>query len=528
MTWIMAEKKGSFFLNVVSIIGAILVLVGIAWIIAYNWHSIPDFLKVSILVFATLLAFVVGVLVRTQEHEYVARALIFLGGGMYVLSVFLISQIYSTITTLQDWTWLFLFCWVFLIFIAYVLNSPENLLGGIVLFFPWLIMQYMVTVEDTIRDSGAMVIIFVFIFLTMGLLLYGLNIFHKAIKHPFANLYRFWTVFYFFVIFYLLSFQSIQPLLGAYEFDASAFSLFLILFIVVSYAIFIFSILFAASKRELDIREIMIFIGVFILLFILVLFTKSAAGAIGACSPTQCYNFEKLAECNSAPANFNCEWIVRDNGVGYCEIKNCYNYDTESLCNAALSTLGCEWQSQNNAKGYCQEFDCYNLNESSCNSAPSGAKCNWVGGRCEREYKEIAADSLYDTCRTHNNQKDSCLSETGCSWGTGGYIESIVGRDNLMPFGVWVLWLIINVFFIGFIILILWYGQFVGSTKIINLGLIAFILEIISRYIGFWMNFSGYLAFSILAILGGMILILGAWLIPKWRKNLIIEAQQEI
>ena len=50
-------------------------------------------------------------------------------------------------------------------------------------------------------------------------------------------------------------------------------------------------------------------------------------------------------------------------------------------------------------------------------------------------------------------------------------------------------------------------------------------LEIISRYIGFWMDFRGYLSFSILAIIGGILLIIGAWLIPKWRAQLLEESE---
>jgi len=52
------------------------------------------------------------------------------------------------------------------------------------------------------------------------------------------------------------------------------------------------------------------------------------------------------------------------------------------------------------------------------------------------------------------------------------------------------------------------------------------VLEIISRYIGFWMGFRGYFAFSMLAILGGLMLIFGAILIPKWRRKILEQARQ--
>ena len=102
-----------------------------------------------------------------------------------------------------------------------------------------------------------------------------------------------------------------------------------------------------------------------------------------------------------------------------------------------------------------------------------------------------------------------------------GYLGIFGGESGSLPIGVWLLWITINIFFIVVIVLTLGYGQFVDSNKIINLGLIFFVLDIITRYIGFWFDFQGYLAFSILAILGGIILILMSWLIPKWRKKLI-------
>jgi len=54
----------------------------------------------------------------------------------------------------------------------------------------------------------------------------------------------------------------------------------------------------------------------------------------------------------------------------------------------------------------------------------------------------------------------------------------------------------------------------------------AFSLEIISRYIGFWLDFKGYFAFSILAILGGLMLIFGARLIPKWRRKILEKTKR--
>ena len=47
-----------------------------------------------------------------------------------------------------------------------------------------------------------------------------------------------------------------------------------------------------------------------------------------------------------------------------------------------------------------------------------------------------------------------------------------------LPTSLWFLWILNNIAFIGFIVLILWYGQKVGSTKIVNIAIFAFIIDI--------------------------------------------------
>ena len=129
---------------------------------------------------------------------------------------------------------------------------------------------------------------------------------------------------------------------------------------------------------------------------------------------------------------------------------------------------------------------------------------------------------MYQICSENNNQKSSCLENKLCNWQPS---YSWWGSAGQLPTIYWILWILNNIVFIGFIILIIWYGQKIGSTKIVNLSFNVFILDILSRYIGFWMDFKGYFAFSILAILGGLMLIGGAWLIPKIRKKLLEQTK---
>lgn len=379
------NKRGSAFVNIIATIGAVLIFVGIAWLIAKNWHQIPNAIKVLILVFATLTSFVSGVLLRQHEHEGVGRSLITLGALLYILSLFLISQIYHLATSMQHYAWLLFFAWTIIFITAYFLNSKENLVVSMLTFFPWVVLQYWSSISRLSLDSpGGPIFSFILIFLGAGALLYGLSIFHNSIKHKFTNIYRFWTVFYFLLIFYILSFQSFLPVLSEYSFEGGAFSVFFVLFIILCFFGFIAGSLFATSKNSVSIKEIAGFLGILAVSFILVLLTKVGAGA-----------------------------------------------------------------------------------------------------------------------------------------STGFF-----GISRGLPTSLWLLWILNNFVFIGFIILIIWYGQKIGSTKIVNLGLVTFILEIVTRYIGFWFDFRGYFAFSVLAILGGLMLILGAWLIPKWRKKLLDETKQ--
>jgi uncharacterized membrane protein len=466
------DKKENIFFRIISLMGAILIFVGIAWIIAKNWHQIPDLLKVFILVFSTFVAFASGIFFRLYNYEGTGRGLIALGAGLYLLSLFLISQIYHLATTTQHYAWLLFFGWTIILAIAYLLESPENLVFSLILFFCWIGLQYISSVTNLVILNALGI---VFLYLSAGVLLYSLSIWHNSVKHAYTNIYRFWAVFYFLFIFYILSFQSILPILANYSFEGGIFTIFLLSFILISFFSFVISILFASSKGNIKIKEILIFIGLIFLLFIFVFASKPAAGMIGSCYLENCYNFETSSQCNSAPGQLNCIW----------------NDEFDS----------------------CNRFNCWGLDKIECDLS----KCKFENNRCMHEQEN---NNLYEICED-NDVRDACLSNEMCSWRAGYWS---IGKK--LPFSTWVLWSIINVFFILFIVLILGYGQLVSSIPIINLGMGFFILNILTRYIGFWMDFKGYFAFSILAILGGILLIFGSWLIPKWRKNLLNRTNQ--
>jgi uncharacterized membrane protein len=474
------EEKSSKFISVISIIGAILILVGFAWLVAKNWHQMHWILKILILVTATLAAFFSGVMLRERNHEGVGRSLITLGGLLYILSLFLISQIFHVESSFQGYAWLLLLSWTVVMLTAYLLNSPENLVVSMIAFFPWVITQYIASVEHT-RISDPILSI-ILIFLGAGMLLFGLSLFHGAKSHRFTNIYRWWTVFYFLAIFYVLSFQTLLPVLSDYSVHPAAFSAFLVLFVVLCLGGFAFSAIYASRQDPSVPKQIMVFVGVLAILLLLILATKVGEGKSGRCYLKSCYEYGTESECSSSPAEMTCQWRV-EMGRAECVKRSCYLYTDEASCNSKSDNLECMWESS----GHCHEL-------------------NW-----DRE----------DFCHTHENQKEDCLAQRYCTWSP----SYRTGASGGLPTSLWLLWLLNNLAFIGFIILAIWYGQRIGSTKVINLALAAFILEIISRYIGFWMDLRGYFAFSMLAILGGALLIAGAWKIPQWRKRLIEKAR---
>lgn len=472
------EKKSVKFISVIATIGAILIFIGFAWLIAKNWHQIPSALKVVILVGATLGAFTGGVLMKTNNHEGVGRSLLVLGALLYILSIFLISQTYHLATTMQHYTWMVFLAWTVIMLTSYLLDSKENLVLSMWIFFPWLIMQYYLSVMNKNIEFG-FIMAFVFLFIGMGALLYGLSIIHKSLKHRFANVYQYWTVFYFLLIVFLLSFQMIIPFF-VMGFEIAAMTPFVIIMIILCIAIFIIGAILGLKSQIITPKDILIVACIIIAIFILTLLPQVTKGTAGTCMIKSCYDYNTKELCESSPNEVYCEWTDKYSGKEYCAQINCYQYNNESEC--ALQS-GCKWQDT-----FC----------SSVKLMETGAMC-----------------------RNFDNEKQNCESDSLCQWHP---IYPRMGSGNLTG-GQYFLWILNNILLIGFIIFIVWYGQQIGDKKIVNLAIFFFVIDIISRYIGFWMDFSGYLGFSLLSIIGGILLILGAWLIPKWRRKLLDDTK---
>jgi uncharacterized membrane protein len=88
----------------------------------------------------------------------------------------------------------------------------------------------------------------------------------------------------------------------------------------------------------------------------------------------------------------------------------------------------------------------------------------------------------------------------------------------------YLIWILINILYIGLIILLAEYGVWTKNNAIINNCFLAFIITIVARYIGFIMDYGGYLGFAVVSIIGGVIIIFGGIYIEKWRRKVLVEA----
>ena len=500
-------KRGKFnFLGTVSFMGAVLILLGLAWIVASNWHSMPSFFKIIILISSTLAALVFGEILKNNGREFTGRSLLFLGGGFYVLSVFLISQIFFTQSSLQGTVNLILLCWPVLFLIAYFLDSIENLIGGFIVFGVWIIFQYAVLVDG---DDVMFTMILLFVFL--GMLLYGLKQLHKTYNHRFYKVYNFWTAFYILLGTFLLTFQIIlSEWIIRPSGSLGIFNPFFLFVAAGSTIFFISSMVFCIGKNPEERKEIFYFI-IIIFIVLLSISLVRLSGNIGSSDDSSegyCYEDFSVDSCsriydlNSCNSNSECTWATAGNGNCELNYSNNVNNKPSEIC------------SNINGVEVCVKFSCrgFNQNHSECEVMDEYG-CYWRElGTCRNTDQVLKAAN---SCRDFDS-KNSC-EESGCIWR-----ERFNYKTWLNPFS-YTLWLLYNVFFIALIILLIGHGKKTNQPKIVNMAFVFFVAEIFSRYVGFMIDLSGYLGFSILLILGGIVLIAGAYLIQKYWKHEIKE-----
>ena len=157
-------------------------------------------------------------------------------------------------------------------------------------------------------------------------------------------------------------------------------------------------------------------------------------------------------------------------------------------------------------------MNCYQYQISAdCESKKDKLNCTWKPNYCTVE----------DKCEQFNDDISGCNAQANCQWSTG-YRRS---SGQKIPMVLWAVWILINIAFIGIILAVIGYGTWQNLPKIINIAIIFFALDIITRYIGFIMDLWGYTSLAVIFITGGVILVFGGWGIEKWRRKLVSGTQ---
>ena len=519
------NKKGASFGEIMGVFGAILIAIGFAWLIAQNWHIMPSALKIFVLLVLTLGAYIGGVILKEKEYDKTAKALFVLGALLFTLSVFLIAQIFSIAEGLQYNSWLLLICLVGVTFSAYMFSSYTTLIIAMIEFIVWVNFQFTAFTEKGLFNYGGeriMLVIYVFLMLAVGIFFYGLNLLHRSKEHEFANLYRWLTLFYFLSFFYWVSFQYFLPILweGNFVFLAN-YMIFVYVFAVIGIATTIIGA-FMSNKEEGFEKEILAFFIIVVVLIGLVMSTSIGHISFlpqaqeGDCYIKNCNNLDRDSCENNNIQGLNSEW--RTKGGNYCTEFNCNKLAKEECTKNSICQWKDDWKS-------CSTLSCWSFSSKDlCNNAPAKMNCEWNVGSNLPSANYPCSLATKNKCAVYNNQMDKCTAQEECLWrkkvnDTSYFSHGYVSLSD------WIVWIVINLAFIGFILLVIGYGTLLKSRAIINLGIVFFSLDIITRYIGFLIDFWGYIGLSVTFIIGGGILIVGGFLIERWRRNLIKKAE---
>lgn len=577
------------FGTIVAIFGSILIALGIAWLIAQNWHELAGWSKILILLLATCSAYCGGFFFRTHQSFGVGASLLMLGSLLYTLSIFLVAQIYSTSATWQGLAWLWFLAWVGVVVVSYLFDSKASLLVGLIEVCVWLVMQYLAFAEFSGYENQSVGIL-ALAFLCMGVLVYGLSLVHRAWDHSFGSLYVVWTALYFLLFSYVLSFQSLLPVLWSEGAHLISTTLFVISLGVVALVVCFFGLLSCRSVTTVKRAEIFAVGGIVLFLAMLVSLAFFVASSVGTCAEKQCYEFSDQKTCDQSAITHECRW---ENNYCNTDFENCYRNENESECRQSgcewsrsprctervcnfdgqesCTAAGCVWDlsctlpitcdsfstqkvCETNSRFYCEWFGneclplsgvCYNYRtEASCEKA----SCFWVDlGQCYSGEKSHEArgcpqitgrDACSTTpgcqwqgnwcdverpCQKYSNLRDECQSRSECSWqdeGIGGYND-----PSQVPLRLWLLWIFANIVFIGVILCVIGYGTRLGRANLINIGIVFFSLDIITRYIGFIIDLWGYTSLSVVFVAGGIILLVAGYYLEKWRRSLILRAE---
>lgn len=464
----MTEDTSSRFSTILGAFGAILIGCGVAWLVATNWHWLSSPLKILILVGSTAVVFAGAVALDVKGHPGMAGALNFLGAHLFTLSIFLIAQIFSTSASLQGSAHLVLLSCVGTLALAYLLRSSSCLIVSLFEFLMWIGVQFFAfVVSDDWNSMDLLSMGWLGVcYLLSGAIFFALSLLHSG--KPFGGVYRWWSAFYVLLLAYLLSFHfivvSVWELLGS-NYDS----------IIEPTAFFGTGLLLPSPLR-----------------FPLLIFAALSIGLLAfAISKRQ----DQLGIIKGGVS------LLIGTGVVLF----------------VPSTL-------RGTVGSCVEKPCYEYTQETCDTVPANKRCIWKESQCQYDYSVTQVSP--SICGEIQIDAASCMENQNCRWSRGYFSRyDSVDYPARMSSKEWLIWIGANVWLLAAIVTIVGYGVMVGSRGLVNLAIATFTLQVITRYLGFMIDYWGYTSLSFVFISGGIILIFGGIGIQKWRRHLLKKTQ---
>jgi len=168
------EDKQSRLITVVSVLGSLLIGIGVILFVASNWDKIPEALRFMLLFGTTFATYFAGWKLKFETPSYpkIGHALLFLASILVGVTIFLTAQIFNVNA---DAYWIVLL-WFFAISpFGYALNSKPILGLNIFTFSLWMIL-YVSSTRGLFLSSFETFMLY----LLFGISLYGLGQLHTT------------------------------------------------------------------------------------------------------------------------------------------------------------------------------------------------------------------------------------------------------------------------------------------------------------------------------------------------------------
>ncbi|GEM_PF-3942335 len=497
----MFNKRGASFGTIVGVFGSILIALGIAWLLAQNWHQIPAPLKIIILLGATGVAYATGTILRSREYSGIAKALFILGGLLFSLSVFLIAQIYFTSSGPQGIAWLWMICWVGVLVSACVLVSPEMYWIVVAEFGIWVIFQ-----EIAFFGNRNYILSAFFLINGAAIVCTAISLNFSGKKAGMPDLQKLFiglaiSEFIYWVALLFLKGSTIQD---------SAWTILSAWIILMSLIIMVFIAYNFNSSSSLS-ASMSIFIAWLMIQY-----------------------FSFYEKTNKTPSLGILAFYILGCGIlmyglslwhraGKHEFGKIYQHWTTIYfliftCILSFQVLLPYIWSKDAAYTTSSLIFLFFLVLLSLISLIIGIVTSVKSGNVEVKEIGFAVSCIVLLLILIGSTALVADEKTPSSF--GGKVENV-------SLGLWGVWLFSNIIFLIMIIGIIGYGTWQKLPNVINLGIFFFSLDILMRYIGFIMDFWGYTSLALIFITGGIVLLGGGFLIEKWRRNLVTKSKTQ-